>query len=76
MVKWLIAKINGGRAYFAAEDFRRGYDQAAGALLRGDESVLSLLNSVLMDERGDVSHSDAGVLAAVDDYNGLLRGKA
>jgi cytosine/adenosine deaminase-related metal-dependent hydrolase len=65
MLKWIKAKLAAARNYFDAEDFRRGYDQAAGELLRGG-TVLSLIDDAISPDYAD------GVLAASTDFHALL----
>lgn len=68
MFKRLIAKLRAARHFFAWQDFKRGYDEAAGALLRDEITALMLTRT--LDQRGE--HEANGVLAAIDDFNGLL----
>lgn len=67
MLKRLIAKLRAARHFFAWQDFKRGYDEAAGALLRDEVTTLMLTRTI--DRRG--VHEANGVLAAIDDFNGL-----
>ena len=50
----------------AEEQFRRGYDFAAGCLLRGDMDAGELLD--LYTSMGSVDPFDSGIRSAVDDW--------
>jgi hypothetical protein len=69
MLKWLKVKLAAMYAHWQGEAFSFGYRWAAGALLSGEHSRISIIDHV------DVFTADPyhkGVLAALNDFNKLL----